>query len=216
MTWRIPFAGGRERGVLTPAPSGRRGMVLVHGFGCNNGIWCNWQRRLEVLNIPCIAVNLTPHFTSISDYVPIIDAAVTKLQGHTGMAPVIVGHSMGGLAGRAWWAQQPDVHRAHRLLTISSPHQGTVMARFGSALNTRQMRPGSTWLLQLRAQETPAHVQRVRCLFSDCDNMVLPSAAAALPGADNRLIPGCGHVALVDHPAVFSAALHSLREANSD
>ena len=91
MTWRIPFAGGRERGVLTPAPSGRRGMVLVHGFGCNNGIWCNWQRRLEVLNIPCIAVNLTPHFTSISDYVPIIDAAVRGRMAAAG-APMQVLH----------------------------------------------------------------------------------------------------------------------------
>jgi triacylglycerol esterase/lipase EstA (alpha/beta hydrolase family) len=114
---------------------------------------------------------------------------------------------MGGLAARIWWAQDPSARRLHRLITIGSPHQGTWMAKFGWGTNARQMRPQSAWLVALRAQEGVEHAKKTLCFYSDCDNLIMPSAAATLPGADNRQVTGAGHVAMVDHPDVFAAAL---------
>jgi pimeloyl-ACP methyl ester carboxylesterase len=121
---------------------------------------------------------------------------------------------MGGLAARIWWAQDPSAQRLHRLITVGSPHQGTWLATFGWGANARQMRPQSTWLARLRSQESRLHAQRTVCFYSDCDNLVVPGAAATLPGADNRRVTGAGHVAMVDHPAIFAAALQALRASD--
>jgi triacylglycerol esterase/lipase EstA (alpha/beta hydrolase family) len=160
-----------------------------------------------------MAINLEPLFGSISDYSPLIEAAVATMHRQTGLPPVLVGHSMGGLAARAWRAEDPSAQRLHSLITIGTPHQGTVMARFGHGLAARQMRPHSAWLAQLQAQDTPAHARRTLCFYSACDNVVIPSTAAALPGADSREVVGCAHVAMVDHPDCFEAALRSVRES---
>jgi triacylglycerol esterase/lipase EstA (alpha/beta hydrolase family) len=153
------------------------------------------------------------YFAGPTAYSPLIESAVTRMQQMTGQAPVVVGHSMGGLAVRSWWAQDREASRLHRLITLATPHQGTVMARFGHGAAARQMRRHSRWLAQLQPQETPAHAQRTLCFYSACDNIVIPGSAAILPGADNREVFGCSHVAIVDHADCFAAALRCVRES---
>jgi triacylglycerol esterase/lipase EstA (alpha/beta hydrolase family) len=211
--WRVPLLSNWRPPPLTFHPNGRRGLVLVHGYGCNRAVWAGWQARLEQLQAPCVAINLEPVFASISDYVPLIESAVADMHLRTGRAPVVVAHSMGGLAVRAWWAQTRAAPRLHRLITIATPHQGTVMARFGHGPGAQQMKPDSAWLAALQAQETLAHRQRTLCIYSACDNVVIPSNSAILPDADAHEVTGCAHLALVDHPACFEAALRSVCES---
>jgi triacylglycerol esterase/lipase EstA (alpha/beta hydrolase family) len=212
--WRMPLSRLKSTLPRASADTGKRGLVLVHGYGCNRSIWHAWLARLEAHQIPAVAVNLTPVFASIDDYRRIIEAAVVDLQQRSGHAPVLVAHSMGGLAARCWWAQDPSAQRLHRLITVGSPHQGTWMAKLGWGANARQMRPQSAWLVLLQERETTEHARRTICYQSDCDNMVFPSGAALLVGADNRSLSGTGHVALVDHPDVFAAALRCLEAEN--
>jgi triacylglycerol esterase/lipase EstA (alpha/beta hydrolase family) len=188
-------------------------MVLVHGYGCNSGLWTEWLSKLQSQQVPCIAVDLEPVFASISAYGPLIEAAVTRMQQMTGLAPVVVGHSMGGLVVRAWWTQDREATRLHRLITLATPHQGTIAAQFGHGPAARQMQLRSQWLARLQLQETPAHAQRTLCFYSACDNIVIPGSSALLPGADNREVFGCAHVAMVDHEDCFAAALACVRES---
>jgi hypothetical protein len=53
----------------------------------------------------------------------------------------------------------------------------------------------------------------VVCFWSRCDNIVLPTASATMPGADNRELDGTPHVAMVFHPAVFAEVERSLELA---
>ena len=78
--------------------------MLIHGFFCNRGIWKPWLARLHAAGVPCVAVNLEPIFDSIDHYADIVEDAVQRIEHATGLAPVLVGHSMGGLALRRWWA----------------------------------------------------------------------------------------------------------------
>jgi pimeloyl-ACP methyl ester carboxylesterase len=211
MIWRVPVQTHRFPDVAPVGATATRGLILVHGYGCNRGVWAAWLQRLQELQIPCVAVQLKPLFASIDDYGHLVEAAVEGLQRRTGQAPVIVAHSMGGMAARAWWAQDGTASRLHRLITIGSPHQGTLLARFGWGANASQMRLDSAWLARLQASETQAQADRTICYYSDGDNMIIPSASATLPGADNRKIPAMGHVAMVDHPVIFAAALDSVR-----
>ena len=155
---------------------------------------------------PVVAVSLEPVFGSIDDYRETIADAMSRLEQATGLAPVIVAHSMGGLAARAWLAAQPDA-RCHRLVTIASPHAGTRLGAHGRGANIAQMRLGSDWLAQLAARESPASRERFTCFWSHCDNIVFPTRSATLAGADNRHLAGTPHVQMVEHPAVFEEVL---------
>ncbi len=204
--WQQPFRSEREPDFL-PLQPGRRGVVLVHGFVCNRGLWNRWAPRLREQEIPFVAVNLEPVFGTISDYAPIIEQAVRRVEQATGHAPVVVGHSMGGLAIRAWLVAFGAAQRVHRVITIGSPHRGTWLGHFGTSRNAREMAPGTDWQRTLEARESAEHFERFTCFYSHCDNIVFPASNATLSGADNRHVPGIAHVHLMDHPDVLNEVL---------
>ena len=202
--WRQPFRSNAEPDNLVPHHSGTPGAVFVHGFVCNRGFWNPWMLALRKSGVPFVAVDLEPVFGSIDLYPQAIDAAVIRVEAITGMPVVLVGHSMGGLAIRAWLSQFNADQRVRRVITIGSPHQGTWLARFGHTTNGRQMRLGSPWLAQLASREPADRYTRFTCFFSHCDNIVFPASSGTLPGADNRHVPGTAHVHLAFQKPVFN------------
>jgi triacylglycerol lipase len=210
--WRQPFRSHAVPNFLEVA-KGRRGVVLVHGFVCNRGLWTPWLTRLHDCGTPFVAVNLEPVFGSIERYVPLIDDAVRQLTTVTGCAPVVVAHSMGGLAVRAWLREhrQTAPQPMHSIVTIATPHAGTSIARLGFSRNTRQMRRGSAWLTALEAAEAPHGYAAYTCYFGHCDNIVLPASSATLPGAVNRHVPGIAHVDLAFHRPILEDVLSRTR-----
>jgi triacylglycerol esterase/lipase EstA (alpha/beta hydrolase family) len=209
--WRQPFRWRRFADTADPALAGRRGVVLVHGFVCNRGLWNPWLERLRAAGVPVIAPNLEPLFGSIDAYVPLVEAAVRRMTRATGVAPLLVGHSMGGLAIRAWLRAADGDARVAGVVTIGSPHQGTQLARVALAPNVRQMRLGSAWLRTLAAAETRERRALFTCFYSHCDNIVFPCSTATLPDADNRHLRGHAHVHLVQHPEVFAEVLRRVQ-----
>lgn len=211
-SWWQPW---REEAVpdrLDGARPGRRGVLLLHGFRCNRGLWRAWSRQLEAEGIPHLALSLSPPFVSIDAYAEQIEAAVQALEQATGLAPVVVAHSMGGLALRAWRrASASAPGRLHHVFTLGTPHAGTLMAQLSGAPNARQMRANSEWLQALAQSEDSAWWQQFTCVYSSCDQVVCPSALAVLPGADTLMVPASGHLQLVFEPAVMAAVLHRLR-----
>ncbi len=227
--WRQPWATHAVPDFLPPAAHGRRGVVLVHGFICNRALWAPWMRRLRARGTPCVAVTLEPVFGSIDDYAATIEGAVRQLEAATGLAPVVVAHSMGGLAVRAWMRAQDAAvarevakgagaggmppradHRVHRVLTLGTPHRGTRVARIGLGENARQMQPGSPWLEALGATEDAERRARFTCGWSECDQIVLPVPTAVLPGAAEWRLPGVAHVALAQDERVWEALVRLL------
>lgn len=199
--WRQPFRSRRWPDHLPPMAQGRRGVLLVHGFVCNRGLWNPWLQRLTTAGVPVVAVNLEPVFGGIDELMWAIEDGMRRLEDCTGMAPVVVCHSMGGLALRRWWAERGDDARVHRAITIGTPHHGTWLARFAMSRNAHQMQQGSAWLATLAAREPAGRCRHFTCFYSHCDNIVFPPSTAALAGADNRHLPGVAHVHMADHPA---------------
>jgi pimeloyl-ACP methyl ester carboxylesterase len=193
--WRQPFRWREEPDFLGPAAAGKRGAVFIHGFVCNRGFWTPWLRQLRSRQHAFCAVNLEPVFGAIDDYVPIVEAAVRQVADATGLPPVLICHSMGGLAARAW-LRGTDAARVHRVVTIGSPHHGTWLARWSRMPNGRQMQRHGAWLKQLALDEAARPAPAFTCWYSNCDNIVFPPTTATLAGADNRLVEGAGHVDL--------------------
>lgn len=217
--WRVfshdqPFFADAEPDV--PGAPGRTGVLLVHGYFCNRGVWRPWLRRCRALGQPCTALTLEPAFGEIDTWVPAIAAAVARLQQATGRPPLVVAHSMGGLATRAWLAATPGAAlQVRHVITVGTPHQGTWMARFGHTRNARQMRIGGPWLAALAGAPAAAPAALFTCFHGHADNIVFPASTATLPGADNRHLAGVAHVAMLEHPAVWTEVLRRLDGADS-
>ena len=218
--WQQPF---RSRAVpdWLPAPaqaSGQRGVVLVHGLWCNRGAWNAWLAPLRARGHAFVAVNLEPVLGPIDGYAPLIEAAVQRVTQATGQAPVVICHSLGGLAVRAWLrayqASQSDA-RVHRVLTLGSPHGGTELARYSRTALGQQMRPGSDWLRALERSEPAQRATRFDCWYSNCDNIVFPASTALLAGARGHFIAGVSHVQMLTHAPLIQACLASLEAQNT-
>lgn len=210
--WRQPFRTNEVPDSLDPAhfQPGRRGAVFIHGFACNRAFWTPWLREMRSRGKAFVAVNLEPVFGSIDEYAQIIDQAVADVAQATGQRPVLICHSMGGLAARAWLRTMRADHRVHHVITIGTPHRGTWLGRFSRVLNGQQMNLASDWVTQLAAYGNEDRHAAFTCWYSNCDNIVFPVSTATLPGADNRCLRGVAHVALAFRPEVMSASLAKL------
>lgn len=200
-SWTLPFFGFDKRAC---AASGTPAVLLIHGYGCNSGYWHGMSRKLSAAGIFHHAVDLIPVFGSIDDFVPIIAEAVTELCRDSGQDRiVIVAHSMGGLAVRAYLDVHGDSHIA-KVITLGTPHHGTGLAHFGIGKNSLQMRWLGTavdgtpceWLSALATREPPSRRALFVSIYSHHDNIIAPQTSSHLPGARNIALHGIGHVAL--------------------
>ena len=211
--WQQPFCAFQiPDSVDGPAiQRGRRGLVFVHGFICNRGLWNPWMRQLQGQGRAYTAVNLEPVLGSIDEYVSIVERAVSAMTIATGLPPVVICHSMGGLAARAWLrSDAANDKRVHHVVTIGTPHQGTWVGSSFVPANVLQMKLGSTWLDQLATVEPPERHKLFTCFYSNCDNIVFPTSTGTLAYADNRLIGGVAHLALVFDRQVMDESLAKL------
>ena len=93
-------------------------------------------------------------------------------------------------------------------MTLGTPHHGSVHAYLFPGASLAQLRPGNRWLATLNAEALPP--VRVVSLWSPHDSMVAPQTSARLAGADEILIRGVGHNALLGDPDVFAAVEREL------
>ena len=183
-------------------------LLLIHGYQCNRGFWFWIRNRLEAAGWTVATHNLEPVYTDIDRYAAGIARRVDEVRHATGAEKVIlVGHSMGGLAARAY-LRRYGCNRVARLVTLGSPHRGTLIAALGAGPNARQMRVGSHWLGDLAdGERLPG---RSVSILSHHDNYVFPQTQAGrLKGAIVSSVTGVGHLGM----AVSRRTLAALREA---
>lgn len=228
--WRQPFKFNEVADQLEgDTLHGQRGVVFIHGMLCNRGFWTPWLKRLRSKSFggkphAFVAVSLEPVFGSLDEYIDQIEKAVFAVTVASGLPPVLVCHSMGGLAARSWLMGQRTRGKVHRIITIGTPHHGTWLARFAYGIGGQQMCQGSDWLNQLnsRTQETATEqgqestsgdgAELFICWYSNCDNIVFPTSTATLQGADNRFVRGAAHVQMAFLPEVMKTSLDMINE----
>jgi pimeloyl-ACP methyl ester carboxylesterase len=213
--WANPFLS--DVPLPVPAEPHRELAILcVHGYFCTRAIWLPFARAAVARGYYCQALTIEPPFCSIDSYATQIGDAIDALCAASGsQSLVIVAHSMGALAVRSYLRQSQDA-RVARLVAIGAPHHGTFLAKFSHATNGRQMRRDSLWLEALNAAETPESLSRITSIYSAHDNIVTPYQTAEMPGADNRLLHGLGHVSLVYAAPVWEQVFDAIeRDAQS-
>lgn len=217
-SWAMPF---RRFAGTAVEKSERLPVLLIHGYGCNSGYWHRTRKPLDEAGVAYRAIDLEPVFGDIEAYVPMVAQAVDALCRDSGQSRIIiVAHSMGGLAARAYLRQEGG-RRIARVITLGSPHHGTGIANFGAGMNCRQMHwrgnaktgAPSLWLRKLDESEDAATRKLFVSIYSHQDNIVAPQTSSHLAGACNIAFRGIGHVALALHPVIHACMLAEIRQA---
>jgi triacylglycerol esterase/lipase EstA (alpha/beta hydrolase family) len=190
-------------------------VLLVHGYVCNHRVWDEVATALRQTGHPVLAVDLEPLFTSIDDYAANIAQAANTLLAATGATQlVLVGHSMGGLAIRAWLRACGSA-RVARVITLGSPHQGTQLARTSMTTNGAQMIWHSDWLQALQRSESAAVRRLLHIALTEQDNIVYPQREQVLDGAAVTQFSGIGHLQMCLSPMVIAWLVQQLDTTQS-
>ncbi len=194
-----------------PAPA-RLPVMLVHGVMCNAGIWYGFRRGLAARGIaPVYALTYGPPLASIELFAEQLAAKIDAVLAATGArSVVIVAHSMGGLVSRAYLRRFGGA-RVARLVTIGAPHRGSHHARFFPGRSLAEMRPHNPWLEELNVERTRG--VPVVSLWSWHDSMVTPQTSSQLDWAENVVLAGVAHNALLDDADVIDRVVIEIRRA---
>jgi pimeloyl-ACP methyl ester carboxylesterase len=166
--------------------------------------------QLRQAGHPVLAVDLEPLFTSIDRYAPIIEETVNELCRQAGTEQLaLVGHSMGGLAIRAW-ARACGTQRVARIITLGTPHQGTQIDPHPKTPNGQQMAWKSDWLKALQVSERPATLRLMRLAITPQDSIVYPQQEQILDGVPVKIFEGLGHLELSQNSKVSEWVLSEL------
>jgi triacylglycerol lipase len=129
----------------------------------------------------------------------------------------VIGYSAGGVVARLWVREQGGDRLARRVLTLGSPHHGTVQAALGADFAggcppaCEQLVPDSDLLRRLNAGDETPEGPLWATIRSTSDQVVTPVDSAALEGAVNiRIQDVCqastaAHGELPRDPVVLAA-----------
>jgi triacylglycerol esterase/lipase EstA (alpha/beta hydrolase family) len=199
-----------------PAPA-TLPVLLLHGVGCNAGVWTGFRRYLESRKLgPVYALSYGPPLASIEHFADQLAVKIDQIQADTGAEQVVlVGHSMGGLVARAYLRKFGGA-RVRRLITIGTPHSGSMHAWLMTGVALAEMRPHSTFLAGLNTDVENTTGVPVISLWSWHDSMVTPQTSARLDWADNIVIAGVAHNALLNDRDVWTTVASEIEKARSN
>jgi len=189
-------------------------LLLIHGYQCNRGFWIWMRSRLEAAGWTVATHSMEPVWTEIDNYAAGIDRRIDEVLAATGAPHVIlICHSMGGLAARAY-LRRCGKGKVARMITLGSVHHGTLLAPLGIGPNARQMRIGNPWLIALGAPGAVPLPQGSVSIFSHHDNYVFPQETSSrLEGATNIAISGVSHLGMAFSPRVLDCLKEALESS---
>lgn len=196
-----------------PAPAALP-ILLLHGIGCNAAVWTSMRDYLEAQGLgPIYALSYGPPFDSIETFAPQVAAKIGEIEAATGARQVvIVGHSMGGLVALTYLRRYGGGH-VRRLVTLGTPYAGSMHAWLMSGASVAEMRPGSAFLASLDRRDYDNGGVPVVSLWSWHDSMVTPQTSSRLDWAENIVISGVAHNALLGDPGVQRHVASEIKEA---
>jgi len=185
------------------AAPGRRPLLLVHGVGVNDGVWFALRRKLSRRGLgPVYTINYGPPLAGIEHFAGQLAARIEAICAATGAERVaLIAHSMGGLVARAY-LRRFGAARVEQLITIGTPHHGSMLAYTFPGCCLAQMHPGNPWLVELNREESGRAPVPITSIWSRHDSMVAPQGSSVLRNAENIALVGIAHNALLGEKAV--------------
>lgn len=202
--------------LLRDPPPERSDMpiLLVHGVLCNAGVWHRFVRWLGERGVaPVYAISYGPPLAPIEHFAQQLAHRIDAILAATGARRVtVVAHSMGGLVVRTYLRAFGGAKLA-RVVTLGTPHEGSMHAWMAIGACLAQMRPGNAWLAALGPP--PDDAPPIVSLWSWHDSMVAPQTSSRIAFGENVEIVGVAHNALLRDPRVFERLLEQIAIARS-
>ncbi|MFT6398469.1 MAG: triacylglycerol esterase/lipase EstA (alpha/beta hydrolase family) [Bradymonadia bacterium] len=217
--------GPRTRKIKPLPDDGHRPLIFVHGLGGHPGNHLALRSYLGLKGRRRIySVNLGKG-TPLLEAADAVSTAIERIVAANGLgldAQVdLMAHSMGGLVCRLAIENETVRARVATIVTMGSPHQGTLMARLvgPSAARAQELRIDSSTVHTLNAQlPWPKTFPRLVSLWSPNDVLVMPTGQAEVEGAINHRCDGFTHFTWLLEPhgwRVVEAALAELTSSPS-
>lgn len=186
----------------------RTPVLLVHGLVDNRSVFAVMRRSLRRRGFTSVCSwNYSPLLRDVARAADDLGAHIERICAQTGHDRVhVVGHSLGGLIARYHVQLQGGDRRVDSLVTLGTPHGGSLLAHALPTPLVRQLRPGSPVLQELDAPAIGC-ATRITAVYSDLDQLVLPTSAGRCDHPDldarNVLVRGVGHMSLPIHRGVL-------------
>ena len=196
------------------APAGLP-LLLVHGVAVNDGVWFALRRDLTRRGLgPVYTINYGPPLAGIEHFAGQLAARIDAICAATGAERLaLIAHSMGGLVSRAY-LRRFGAARIEQLITIGTPHHGSMLAWTFAGRCLGEMRPGSHWLADINRAESDPPPVPITSIWSRHDSMVAPQASAELACARNIALAGIGHNALLNSRDVMDEVARTVASAH--
>lgn len=125
----------------------------------------------------------------------------------------VVGFSMGGIISRYYVQRLGGLERVQRLITLSSPHQGTWTAYLRWNAGAKQMRPRCPFLDDLN-QDAMEQLGRINftSFWTPLDTMIVPAESSYLPVGKAVPLPVAAHPWMVTDERVLQQVAIALQE----
>jgi pimeloyl-ACP methyl ester carboxylesterase len=225
--------GGPQRLGLSGLPPVQRGLLigdveaagtpilLIHGMVDNRSVFTLLRRGLLRRGFGrVVTLDYSPLTTDVRVAAADLSEQVEQVVADTGYERVhVIGHSLGGLIARYYVQRMRGHQRVHTLVTLGTPHGGTLPAHLLPATLGRQLRPGSSLLAEL-AEPAPGVDTRFVAYWSDLDQLIVPKRNARIVHPDlrvrNQLVRRVGHMSLPIDPRVVHGIGVPLAQLDAD
>jgi triacylglycerol esterase/lipase EstA (alpha/beta hydrolase family) len=210
--WPFWFLIGKSYSARKSAHS--RPVVLVHGLAMTHTSWFWLGRRLAAVGIGPIFgfTYFSPQSVrrSAENLAIFIQHRIAK----TGADRVdLVAHSLGGIIARYYLERLGGSSHVAHLITIGTPHRGTLLARFGLVPSGREMAADSVLFDQIGPLRASEEV-RYTSIWSTHDAIIVPPASSSIaPAGEDVVFHGLGHLSLLTSKAVARVVEEKLRDA---
>ncbi|HEY3899324.1 MAG TPA: alpha/beta fold hydrolase [Chthoniobacter sp.] len=201
---------GSPKMPLHPVPD-RNPVLLIHGIA-DSQISMQWLAHyLQRQGWEVHTMNLKPNWgqKGLEPLAGQIDAYARTEFG--GRHFDLVGFSMGGLVSRYYVQRLGGLNHVDRLVTLSAPHNGSILANLIANKGCREMRPGSPFLRDLASDADRLEKIKFTSLYTPMDLIILPAHSSEMPQARNIRVPVVMHPLMVVDGRCMRAVAEALR-----
>jgi triacylglycerol esterase/lipase EstA (alpha/beta hydrolase family) len=191
---------------------GRRPVVLLHGFAMNRTNWIWLGRRLARRGIGPLYG--TSYFSpqSVRRSAEHLARFIDGVRVRQDCERVdVVAHSLGGVVVRYYIERLGGAAHIGRVVTIGSPHNGTVIARLGFLIpSARESVAGSAFYSDLGPLAAHPDIS-FTSVWSRADAIIEPPESSSIaPAGEDRVFDNLGHLSLLLSPRVLDAVAERL------
>ncbi len=173
-------------------------VVIVPGYLDGSWYFAAVRSRTHAIGRATHVLPLFPNIGDVTITAQRLRAFVEKVKADTGAATVdIVAHSEGGLISRHYIKFLGGDAHVGRLVTLGTPHHGTVLGFIGPGQGAHQMQPGSAFLNELNAGDESWGAVKYTSIRAGLDEIIIPHSSPIQEGAENHSVSWIEHATLL-------------------